>query len=583
MKYRTFPVVSFLVVFPALTFAGSDSGLSRTLGNLQNEPFAAGFARKGVQLAEYAPALKASNVQPVLEQTQKAELPEYFKGISATVSRYSNGRQKLTFELSDKNDQTLQPHQPTSGYLEQLLKMIEVVVNKGVEVWYDEKTSNFELSSESESIIAFNIKVPSRIITDNDPGGALPGFTALSKTALTDTIDALSCYANRHSVPLHGIVACGDGRYLSAKGSKNSYSYFITSSVLPQTTLFSQSNEQQFSAYKGRLLSDDDLYYLLIVNGQPVKVAAIGDIQNIEETTDTGTKTSSQNNKATHEGTQKKKPPSGLNPTGNRPESSKASGGQGGGDDPNKRRPTDYKPKPPGDSTAQKPKGKKTRKLEASIAEVDSKIGSIQKQLTKWRPKAGYGESDNFIRKKEQLKKLEEQRAELLQRLSQAEKEPTKQESPALLPRPKGNSKKRFTTNQLVSQAKADQAFYEETEAEEEQRQYEEYQRSPHTLLENPENYEEQRDTADRQEIPHFRYNNPRSQTIREWLPEENRSSSDEESTYSTEEDEESTYSTEEYEESTYSTEEDLDDLLEGVANLFGNEEGTGGNLNSQE
>ena len=563
MKYRMFPVVSFLAVFPALTFAGSDSGLLRTLGNLQDEPFAAGFTRKGVQLAEYAPALKASNVQPMLEQTQKAELPEYFKGISATVSRYSNGRQKLTFELSDKNDQTLQPHQPSSDYLERLLKMIEVVVHKGVEIWYDEKTSSFELSSESESIIAFNIKVPSRIITDNDPEGALPGFTALSKTALTDTIDALSCYANRHSVPLHGIVACSDGTYLSAKGSNNSYNYFITSSVLPQTTLFSQLNEQQFSAYKGRLLSDDDLYYLLILNGQPVKVAAIGDIQNTEEATDTGTETSSQKNKATQEGTQKKKSSSGLNPAGTRPKNSKASGGQGGGDDPNKRRPTDYKPKPPSDSTAQKTKNKKTRKLEASIAEVDSKIEAIQQELPKWRPKAGYGESDNFKRKQGKLEKLEQRRADLRQKLKQAEKEPAEKENPAKLPRHKGHSKKRFTTNQLAKQVKADQAFYEETEAEEGQRQYEEYQMYSHTSLEFPENYKEQTDTADHQEVSSFRYNNPRSQTFSEWLPEEGHSSSGEESPHS--------------------SEEDQDDVLKDVANLFKNEEGTGENLNSQE
>ena len=434
MKCRTFPVVSFLAVFPALTFAGSSADLSERQENRQDEPFAAGFARKGVHLPEHAPVLKGSLSVPlpVPQQIQKAELPEFFKGMSAVVTRYSNGRQKLSFELSDDNSQTLQSQQPASDYLKILLNIIEVVAYKGVEFWYDEKTSSFELSYGQGAIGSFNIQVRSRVRTDNNPEGTLSGFAALDKTTLTDSFAALSCYAGMESAFFYGTIACGDGRYLSENGSKHSYSYSITSSAPLQTALFSEYNEQQFGVYKGRPLSDD-LYFLLTLNGKPVKVAAIGDIHNTDEVTDVGgNDTGSKGKSPTRESNQKRKSQSGLDHTGTSPQKRGAAGGQGGGDDP--KRPSDYKPKPPRDSADQAVESgnRNTRKLQRKLDEVTSKIDRIKGEIdTKWGGKGGLNDAEKSRSKIAQVRELEIEQEELSRKLEQKRSELAQQSEQA--------------------------------------------------------------------------------------------------------------------------------------------------------
>ncbi|AMO54381.1 hypothetical protein GZ77_22720 [Endozoicomonas montiporae] len=488
MKYRTIPAVYLFTAFPALAFTGSESGFSGSLDVLEIQPSAAGFVKKEVWPVDGRLTPKADKVKPAPVKSQTIELPARFKGISATVSRYEDGRQVLTFEESKVSPPALQqPELFTSDYDKLLLQVAVMIVQNGAQVWYNEKNGNFTLSFESyapasQSMATFSIQIPSQIIADNDPEGVLPGFTMLSKTSLGDVFNAFHCYHNSATSHRPHIVGCDNDALLSAGSSKNSYNYFLNLRAYPREPLFSQFSEQPFGIYNGRFLSDEHLF--LTYKGKPVKIAAIGDIQNAEELTDaggerTGSGTQSDSQKGDSAPKNRKKDLSGK---GDLPKKKRSTGGQDG-DDPNEERPTDYGPKQPNDSTVGELKkySTKVKNLEAAIDKIRSEINSLKVHIgNKWLQKKRTSESPNYERKMQELSSLEGKVTDLLAQLKQARQvPPARKEVLSKLPKAKDKDH-RLTTNQLMQQVKEDWYIYEETEEAERQRQQKEYERDLH-------------------------------------------------------------------------------------------------------
>ena len=329
--------------------------------------------------------------------TQQTQLPNTFNNYTVLVSDYSNSYQRMSFEPSRKsvvNTKQTSSDDSSSRYDRELTQFLNSVSKSHLLVHYHKPESSFILSSSTEPDV--RISVPSQIRTEGLPNRLLKGFLLLHESNLSVLNQAWSCYQSMgHILRSYTVASCFGEGMLSWGDREGMYVYEPSDIVKPLVLTTS------LNSYSGWALSDD--YSIHINNDNTVTFESVATlVSSFEEPVDAGGADDRTTDKTTSSNQQQS---SSNNSGDNAPNKhkkksrpGKSSGNAGDGDDPNDRRPSDYKQTPPEDGTVQNAKVS-IFKLKKQQEDLESKINSKRETV-----KQKYSKAATFdARKREQI------------------------------------------------------------------------------------------------------------------------------------------------------------------------------------